>query len=65
MKLYGVKGVVIYTLTSLLMLCCFGLLLYLKNRYRKQKQEIGSLTIGMLTGFMMAEFVTAVLMLGL
>jgi len=65
MKLYGTKGVIIYSMTSLLIMCGFGLLLYLKNRYRRQNQEIGALTIGMLSGFMMAEFVTAVLMLSL
>ena len=55
--MYGTQAVVIYSITSLLILLGYAGWLWLKGRSGPRTAELGALSFGMIIAFLMAEIV--------
>ena len=62
-QLYGDKAAIIYSLTSSFILIAFGVWLWFKGSSPEYKAKLGTLSFGIVFGFLMAEIVTVTLMI--
>lgn len=62
-KTYGTKAVVIYSITSLIILISFAIHLWKKGRIGPRKAEPGALGFGMILAFLSSEIVAAAIMI--
>lgn len=60
---YGAEAMVVYSLTSVLILIGYGVLLWSKGRAGPRQAELGALGLGMVMAFLMAEVVAVTVML--
>lgn len=60
---YGQKAVVVYAVSSLLILCAFVLHLWEKGARGEKEAGLGALGLGIILAFLSAEIVTVCLMI--
>lgn len=60
---YGAYAVMIYALTSILILLAYGFWLWQKGRAGFRDAEIGALGLGMIMAFLMSEIVAITVMI--
>ena len=60
---FGHQAVLIYTSTSILILCSFALYLWCQRQDKKAPARLGALSFGMIIAFLSAEIVAVSLML--